>query len=52
VIVPAFTCVAVPNAVLYTGATPVYVDIDEATYTADLAAVAEAMSSRTRAVIA
>jgi perosamine synthetase len=52
VIVPAFTCVAVANAVLYTGATPVYVDIDEATYTADPAAVAEAMSSRTRAVLA
>jgi perosamine synthetase len=52
VIVPAFTCVAVPNAVLYTGATPVYVDIDEATYTADPAAVAAAMSPRTRAVLA
>jgi perosamine synthetase len=52
VIVPAFTCVAVPNAVLYAGATPVYVDIDEATYTADPAAVAAAMTSRTRAVLA
>ena len=52
VIVPAFTCVAVPNAVLYTGATPVYVDIDEATYTADPAAVAAAMSPRTRVVLA
>jgi perosamine synthetase len=52
VIVPAFTCVAVPNAVLYAGATPVYVDIDEATYTADPAAVAAAMSPRTRAVLA
>ena len=52
VIVPAFTCVAVPNAVLYTGATPVYVDIDEATYTADPAAVAAAITPRTRAVLA
>jgi dTDP-4-amino-4,6-dideoxygalactose transaminase len=52
VIVPAFTCVAVPNAVLYTGATPVYVDIDEATYTADPAAVAAAMTPRTRVVLA
>jgi perosamine synthetase len=52
VIVPAFTCVAVPNAVLYLGATPVYVDIDEATYTADPAAVASAMSPRTRVVLA
>jgi perosamine synthetase len=52
VIVPAFTCVAVPNAVLYAGATPVYVDIDEATYTADPAAVQAAVGSRTRAVLA
>ena len=34
VILPAFTCVAVPNAILYTGATPVWVDIDPATYCA------------------
>jgi perosamine synthetase len=52
VIVPAFTCVAVPNAIVYTGATPVYVDIDEATFTVDPAAVAAAMSERTRAVLA
>jgi perosamine synthetase len=52
VIVPAFTCVAVPNAVLYAGATPVYVDIDEATYTPDPAAVAAAIGPRTRAVMA
>jgi perosamine synthetase len=52
VIVPAFTCVAVPNAVLYTGARPVYVDIDEANYTVDPAAVAAAMSEQTRAVLA
>jgi perosamine synthetase len=52
VIVPAFTCVAVPNAVLYAGGTPVYVDIDEATYTADPAAVQAVIGSRTRAVLA
>jgi perosamine synthetase len=52
VVVPAFTCVAVPNAVLYTGAAPVYADIDETTYTADPAAVAAAMTPRTKAVLA
>jgi dTDP-4-amino-4,6-dideoxygalactose transaminase len=52
VVVPAFTCVAVPNAVLYTGATPVYVDIDEATYTVDPGAVQAAIGERTRAVMA
>jgi perosamine synthetase len=52
VVVPAFTCVAVPNAILYAGATPIYADIDEVTYTAAPAAVAAAISPRTRAVLA
>jgi perosamine synthetase len=52
VVVPAFTCVAVPNAVLYTGAVPVYADIDEATYTVDPAAVEAATGPRTRAILA
>jgi perosamine synthetase len=52
VVVPAFTCVAVPNAVMYTGATPVYVDIDESTYTPDVAAVRAAIGPRTRAIVA
>jgi perosamine synthetase len=52
VIVPAFTCVAVPNAILYAGAVPVYVDIDETTYTADVEAVAGAVGPDTRAILA
>src|SRR4051794_11309390 len=52
VVVPAFTCVAVPNAILYTGARPVYVDIDERTYTPDPAAVAGAVGASTRAILA
>jgi dTDP-4-amino-4,6-dideoxygalactose transaminase len=52
VIVPAFTCVAVPNAILYAGATPVYVDIDERTYTPDPMVVEAAVGPRTRAILA
>ncbi len=52
VIVPAFTCVAVPNAILYTGARPIYVDIDPATYTIDPSAAEAAISSRTRVILA
>jgi perosamine synthetase len=52
VIVPAFTCVAVPNAILYTGARPVYVDIDAATYTIDPSAAEAAISPRTRVILA
>ena len=52
VILPAFTCVAVPNAILYTGARPVYVDIDPNSYTVDPAAVEAAISPRTRVILA
>ncbi|HET9400050.1 MAG TPA: DegT/DnrJ/EryC1/StrS family aminotransferase [Candidatus Acidoferrales bacterium] len=36
VIVPGFTCFAVPSAVLFTGARPIYADIDPATYNVSL----------------
>ncbi len=52
VILPAFTCVAVPNAILYTGARPVWVDIDPQTYCLDSAAVEAAISAKTKAVLA
>lgn len=52
VILPAFTCVAVPNAILYAGARPVYIDIDAATYTIDPTAVERAITPRTRAILA
>ncbi len=52
VIVPAFTCVAVPNAIVYGGAVPVYVDIDPSTYTIDPAAVVAAIGPRTRVILA
>jgi len=52
VIVPSFTFIATANAVLYVGATPVFVDIDPRTYNLDPAAVASAVSRRTRAIIA
>ena len=52
VIVPAFTCVAVPNAILYTGARPVYVDIDPRTYTIDPVLARAALTDRTRVILA
>jgi dTDP-4-amino-4,6-dideoxygalactose transaminase len=52
VIVPAFTCVAVPNAILYTGARPVWVDIDPHTCTIDPVAVEAAITPRTRVILA
>lgn len=52
VLMPAFTCVAVPNAVRFTGATPVFVDIVARTFNLNPDAVAGAVTHRTRAVLA
>lgn len=51
VIVPAFTWVATANAVLYTGAIPVFVDVDPRTYNMAVAGLTEARTERTRVVI-
>lgn len=50
VIVQAFTCVAVPNSVLWTGAIPVYADTD-ATYNIDPSDFEGKITPRTKAVI-
>lgn len=51
VIVPAFTWVATANVVLYCGATPVFVDVDRASFNMDPTMVAASVSERTRAII-
>jgi dTDP-4-amino-4,6-dideoxygalactose transaminase len=45
------TFMATAEAITYCGARPVFVDIDERTYTLDPAGLEEALSSRTRAII-
>lgn len=52
VIVPDFTFVATASAVLFTGAMPVFVDIDPLTYCIDPEQIESAITSRTKAVIA
>ncbi len=52
VVLPAFTCVAVPNAILYTGARPVWADIDPRTLCLDPGAAEAAIGSRTKAILA
>lgn len=42
VLVPGYTCFAVPSAVLFAGATPVYVDIEGATFNVSLATLQKA----------
>ncbi len=51
VIVQAFTCLAVPAAVVWTGATPVFADIEETTYNLDPSSVEDKISPKTKAII-
>src|SRR6266513_3705976 len=45
------TFMATAEAITYCGARPVFVDIDESTYTMDLAELEKAVTSKTKAVI-
>jgi len=51
VITPAFSFVASASTILMVGATPVFVDIDPATYALDVAAAERAITPRTRAIM-
>lgn len=51
VIVPALTFIATANAVVYTGAIPVFADVDPETWTMDPDSVRQCISPRTRAII-
>ncbi|CAM3264959.1 DegT/DnrJ/EryC1/StrS family aminotransferase [Nocardioides dubius] len=51
VIVPSFTFAATANSVALTGATPIFADIDPATFCLDPASVAAAITPRTKAIM-
>lgn len=51
IIVPDFTFAASINAVLYTGATPVIVDIDRQSWTIDINSIKNAITERTKAIM-
>jgi len=52
VICPSYSFIATANAVLYTGATPVFADIDTRTWNIDPRDVESRITSKTRAVLA
>ena len=52
VITASHSFIATANGIRYCGATPVFVDIDPTTYNIDPRQVAEAVTSRTRAILA
>lgn len=51
VLVPAFTWVSTANAVIYCGATPVFVDVDPVTFNLDVDKIREKITSKTKAII-
>jgi len=51
VVVPSLSFIATANAVAHTGATPVFADVDLATYNLDPASTAKAISKRTKAIL-
>ncbi len=51
VIIPAFTCLALPLPILAVGAVPVYADISAETFNVELGGIEKLVSPRTRAVI-
>jgi dTDP-4-amino-4,6-dideoxygalactose transaminase len=51
VVTPSFTWPATVNAIIHTGATPVFADIDPGSLNLDPAAVAAALSPRTRGLL-
>jgi perosamine synthetase len=51
VITPGYTCVVVPNAIRFTGATPIYVDNADGTYHIDPKLVLKSITRKTKAII-
>jgi perosamine synthetase len=51
VIVPAFTWVSTANAIMYCGATPVFIDIDLTTYNIDVHQIEKVITPKTKAII-
>ena len=51
VIIPGFTCVVVPNAVIYTGAKPVYIDIQRSSLNPSFEDIKKAVTQKTRVII-
>ncbi|MBT8379762.1 MAG: aminotransferase class I/II-fold pyridoxal phosphate-dependent enzyme [Ignavibacteria bacterium] len=51
VILPAFTCVVVPNAILYLKAKPVYLDISADNYNMNIDLLEESITNKTKVIL-
>lgn len=52
VLCPSLSFIATANAIVYAGATPVFIDIDKATYNLDPNCIEKAITPRTKAILA
>ncbi len=51
VLCPSLSFIATANAIVYAGATPVFVDVDSSTYNLDPSCIERAITPRTRAIL-
>lgn len=51
VIIPALTCVVVPNAIIYAGLKPVYVDVDETTFNMNVSLIESSITEKTKVIV-
>jgi len=51
VILPGYTCVVVPNAIMYLGAKPVYVDIEKGSFNMDYNQIEGKITKKTKVII-
>ena len=51
VVLPAFTCVVVPNAILYLGATPIYVDINPTVLCCGAEQIEQVLTPKTKVIL-
>ncbi len=52
VIIPSFTCIVVPNAILYTGAKPLYCDIKDDDFNIDVSKIEQCITQKTKIIYA
>lgn len=51
VILPGLTCVVVPNAIIYAGLVPIYVDVNVDSFNMDPSKIEEKITNRTRVIV-
>lgn len=51
VIIPALTCVVVPNAIIYAGLKPVYIDVEETTFNMNTSLIESSITKKTKVII-